>query len=73
MQTPQTNLTAHTVALLRNRARSVTLANVEEKTDLKQSWLSALLYGQIKEPSADKIQRLYEFLSEKPLLPTDQN
>lgn len=73
MHMPPVNLTAHTVTLLRNRPSTVTLDDVAVGACVGRSWLSALLNGQIKTPSADKIQSLYEFLSKKPLIPVTEN
>lgn len=73
MCNPRPYITAHTVTLLRNRPHSLTLADVAEGSKLTKSWLSALLSGQISNPSADKVQDLYEFLSKKPLLPNEEN
>lgn len=73
MPNPPVNLASHTVSLLRNRPRSVTLEQVAEGAQVKKSWLSALLAGDFDDPSANRIQRLYEYLAEKPLLPIEKN
>ena len=33
-------------------------------------WIGKYRRGEIKSPSVDKVQSLYEFLAKKPLLPT---
>ena len=56
-----------TLHLLRQRPRSVTYEKIEEATGLKASWLSMLASDDIKDPSVNSIQKLYEFLSGKKL------
>lgn len=55
--------------LLINRHRKITLQKIE--ADLPGhsiKWLSELSNGRMKDPSVNKIQALYEYLSGKPLL-----
>lgn len=66
---PETNLTDTTITLLRHRDTTLTLAIIAKKCDVSVAWLASLLSKTPpSDPSADKIQRLYEFLSGKPLL-----
>lgn len=66
-----TCLLAHTVQLLRERPRSVTLAMISQATGLKQSWLNMMITGYFEDPGVKKVQALYEYLSQKTLLITD--
>jgi len=68
MQNPPTTITAHTVALLKTRPVTLDLDTIAGECKVSKSWLNLLIAGKYKEPGADKIQRLYEFLSKKPLL-----
>lgn len=61
------NLTETTRELLINRPRTMTFYYIYEQTDIKKSWLAQFATGNIKEPSANTIQKLYEFLSGKKL------
>lgn len=72
MSTTPINLTAHTLALLRDRPRSTTLDQVAAGAGVTKSWLQAWICGQISTPSADKVQAIYEFLTKKPLLPNEE-
>lgn len=38
-----------------------------QATDLSPNWLSRFACGKIVDPSVNRVQRLYEYLSEKPL------
>jgi transcriptional regulator with XRE-family HTH domain len=60
-------LRSRTRDLLINRPRRLTLSDVAEGTGLTQPFLEDLLYKDIKNPSVDRIQILYEFLSGKKL------
>ena len=61
-------LLTKTIELLQNRSVQLTLDRVAEDCDVTASWLSLLLS---KTPPAEagvnKVQRLYEYLSGKPL------
>ena len=57
-----------TLELLKNRPRHVTFSIISKETGLGVSWLSSLSQGQIKDPSAKKLEKLYNFLSNTPLI-----
>lgn len=57
-----------TLTLLHERPKNVTFKIIAHGTGLGTSWLSALSQGQIKDPSAKKLEKLYNFLSDKPLI-----
>lgn len=40
---------------------------VYAKTGLQPSWISAMATGRVREPSVNKVQRLYEFLTGRAL------
>jgi hypothetical protein len=65
------SLVAHTVQLLRERPRSLTLDDIAATTGLSKSWLNLLLSGDYKDPGTTKVQKLYEHLAGKPLLNVD--
>lgn len=44
-----------------------TQLDIYTATRLQPTWVSAVSTGRMKEPSVIKVQRLYEFLSGKPL------
>lgn len=70
-------MTAHvdfvlkTLHLLQNRPRHQTLNDVAKKADVSLSWLEKFACGAIADPGARRLQRVYEFLANKPLLNTD--
>jgi hypothetical protein len=58
-----------TIELLAHRDRTITLAKISSECDVTVAWLSTLLSETPpREPGADKIQRLYEFLTGKKLV-----
>lgn len=44
------------------------LFEISEKTSLNYYWLKKLYYNKLKDPSVNKIQILYEFLSDKKIV-----
>lgn len=44
-----------------------TYFSIYDGTGIQPTWLSALATGRIKNPSVNKVQRLYEFLRGQPL------
>lgn len=60
-------LRERTIDLLVNRPRHLRLVDISEATGLTNPFLQDLLYKATKNPSADRIQILYEFLSGKKL------
>lgn len=60
------SLLAHTRELLRKTQRPY--LDIYSDTGLSPNWLSQMLHGRIKEPSVNKVQKLYEYLSGKSLL-----
>ncbi len=61
------NLTLRTLELLRNRSVKQTFLVIEEATGLKKPWLDKFCSGQTKNPSANRMQILYDFLSKTKL------
>lgn len=58
-------LLARTRSLLQSTTESyLTIYNA---TGLNPNWLSLLSMGRMKDPSVNKVQRLYEYLSKKAL------
>lgn len=52
-----------TLYLLQNRPRSQTYNEISTMTNIGESWLRMFGRGEIQDPSVNKIQTLYEFLS----------
>lgn len=52
-----------TLALLQNRSVQLTLKRISEDTGLDEGWLSTFNRGVVKEPSVNKVQTLYEYLT----------
>ena len=44
-----------------------TLIEIQAATEVKQAWLSAFLQNRINEPSAIRLEKLYTYLTGKPL------
>lgn len=66
MSTPKEGtLLARTRSLLQSTKESY-LA-IYDATGLNPNWLSLLSTGRMKDPSVNKVQRLYEYLSKKAL------
>lgn len=53
--------------LLRLRPRTLTYAHISQRTEISVRWLEAFASGQVKDPSASKVERLFEMLSGKSL------
>lgn len=45
-----------------------TYLEIHARTGLRPNWLSALACGRLREPSVNKVQRLYEYLSGQQLV-----
>jgi hypothetical protein len=52
----------------RLRMRGVTLERLHDETHLPIFWLRAIARGEIKNPGVNRIQILWEFLANRPLL-----
>jgi transcriptional regulator with XRE-family HTH domain len=63
----QKSLTKKTLELYRQRPRSMTKDRLAEELGISPSWVDQWSRGIIKNPSADRIQAIYEFLSGKKL------
>lgn len=61
-----------TVKLLRERPVTKPLRVVAAETGLTESFLNSLIVGSSKEPSVNKIETLYNYLSDKPLFNNEQ-
>lgn len=59
-QSPGT-LYARTLELLKNSDKPLPL--IYKETDLPFYWLRKLSQGEIKDPSVNRVQKLYEYLS----------
>lgn len=59
------SLLSRTRALLRRDSRS--LLDLHKESGLPFYWLKKLSAGEIKDPSVNRIQKLYEFLSKRSL------
>lgn len=63
----KTKLRDKTLELLQNRSIQQTFQKIEEDTGLRVDWLSKLSQGQIPDPSSNRIETLYEYLSGNPI------
>ncbi len=61
-----TKLTDKTLELLQADSRPLAAISIESK--IPYHWLKSFKYGQTKNPSADSVQSLYEFLTGRPLI-----
>jgi hypothetical protein len=61
--TCSTRLRDKTLSLVQNRPVHLTLKQISAATTLPVGWLKMFAQGQIKEPSCNRIETLYEFLS----------
>lgn len=66
---PKSRLLIRTLELLRNRPTGMTLESIAKATGLKLTWLSYIIGQNNSDVSAsvDRIEVLYEFLSNKKL------
>jgi hypothetical protein len=48
-------------------ASELTLLDISMQADLPYDWLVSIRYDRVKNPSVNRVQKLYEFLSGKPL------
>jgi len=66
METKSTSLMEVTIALLKQDDRS--LPQVTRETKIPLSWLKKFIANDFKNPSVNRVQYLYEFLSGKNLI-----
>lgn len=59
----KTTLRDRTLSLLQDRPARVSLKLISEETGLPESWLSMFGQGNIDDPSVNRIETLYEYLS----------
>lgn len=64
------SLYEETIKLLNNGAD---ISQVAVKTNLQYDWVNKLKRGDIKDPSVNKVQAVYEYLTGKPLLSKDKS
>jgi transcriptional regulator with XRE-family HTH domain len=62
------DIVRHTQHLLINRPKPVTFAKIEAGAGISPRWLGDFANGRITEPSAQRIQKLYEYLTGEPLI-----
>lgn len=58
---------SYTLELLRNRPITLTLDRLSRETGLPEGWLLSILSKPHISPSVDRVVKLYEYLSNKPL------
>ncbi len=56
-----------TLKLLINRPRTITLPEIAAAIDVSQSWLNGIISGRIGDPGVNAVERLYSYLTGKPL------
>lgn len=64
------SLYEETIKLLNNGAD---ISQVASKTNLQYDWVNKLKRGDIKDPSVNKVQAVYEYLTGRPLLSKDKS
>lgn len=64
------SLYEETIKLLNNGAD---ISQVALKTNLQYDWVNKLKRGDIKDPSVNKVQAVYEYLTGRPLLSKDKS
>lgn len=62
-----TSLYDRTLHLIKTRPANLTFDEIARDTDIKASWLRCFARGKIGDPSVNRIQTLYEYLSNKKL------
>ena len=60
---PSGALLAHTQDLVANRPRSLTLKHVSTDVGISESWLKHFMHNRINDPSANKVEALYNYFS----------
>lgn len=56
-----------TYALLRERMATTSLQTISRESDLPYYWLNKISIGATKDPGVRRVQKLYEYLTGKPL------
>ena len=56
-------------ALLYNRPVHIGYKNIADETGLTYGWIQSFAKGEGKDYGANRVQKLYEFLTNKPLFP----
>lgn len=62
------SLTTHTRQLLKDRPASLTFEKICAETNLKMNWLTDFSRARSEGATAERVQKLYEYLTGKPLL-----
>lgn len=62
-----TSLRDKTLKMLKERDSSFTFRVIQKETGIKEDWLNKFAQGLIDDPSVNKIQTLYNYLSTFPL------
>ena len=55
-----------TIRLLKERPKHITLALMAEEIDVTQPWIESLLYRKDCNPSVIQLEKLYNYLADKP-------
>lgn len=56
-----------TLELLRGRPEELTLSKICKETGLKIDWIAKFVQGKVTDPSVNKVQKLYEYLTKSTL------
>ena len=56
-----------TLELIQTRSVRLTLRKISEDTGLSESWLEGFHEGRIQNPSVNRVQKLYEYLTNSTL------
>jgi hypothetical protein len=65
MAVPRGTLMIETMRLLKER--NVNLPTIAHTTGITFYWLRKFIYGEINDPSVNRVQKLYEYLTDRKL------
>jgi hypothetical protein len=63
----ESKLKDRTIELLNNRPVWMLLKHIAQQTQIPEGWIKMLAQNKIAEPSVNRIEKIYEHLSNKPL------
>ena len=67
MEIPESTLKKRTIELFATLPRSISNLEVARETGLSATWIQDFVHGRILDPSVNKVEHLYNYLSKKQL------
>lgn len=61
-------LMLRTQQLIKERGEEITLLKIYDDLDIPPGWVQKFVTGKFPNPSVNRVQKLYEYLSGKPLI-----